>query len=172
MKSKTFWINRLNLIPHPEGGFYSEVYRSDEFIPLSALNKRYSKAHRMGTSIYFLLPGDSFSAFHRLKSDELWHFYTGHTVILYLLYPDGQLEKKLLGPDIESGEQFQVLIPYGVWFAAQVHNGVASDPFCYALVGCTVAPGFEFEDFELARRDDLLSQFPEHEDIILRFTRK
>ncbi|MHB2153535.1 cupin domain-containing protein [Calditrichota bacterium GD2] len=172
MKSKTFWINRLNLIPHPEGGFYSEVYRSDEFIPLAALNKRYSKAHRMGTSIYFLLPGDSFSAFHRLKSDELWHFYTGQAVVLYLLYPDGQLKQKLLGPDIEKGEQFQLLIPHGVWFAAQVLNGVASDAFSYALVGCTVAPGFEFEDFELARRDDLLSQFPEHEDIILRFTRK
>ncbi len=166
MKDQHYWIQHLDLKPHPEGGYYREIYRSDEKIPAAALDKRFNSDHHFSTSIYFLLPGDSFSALHRLKSDEIWHFYTGHSLTLYLLFPDGKLEEKHMGPNIEKGESFQIVIPHGVWFGARVHR---VDGF--ALVGCTVAPGFEFEDFELAKRDQLLKQFPQHRQIIESLTR-
>ncbi len=166
MKDQQFWIKQLGLKPHPEGGFYQEVYRSAEKIPVASLDKRFNQDHCFSTSIYFLLPGDSFSAFHRLRSDEIWHFYTGHSLTLYLLFPDGTLAKKQLGPNVEKGERFQIVIPHGVWFGARLNR---SDG--YALVGCTVSPGFEFADFELASRERLLEQFPQHQEIIESLTR-
>ena len=166
MKNQDFWIKYLQLKPHPEGGFYREVYRSEEKISTTALGERFQKDHSFATSIYFLLPGNSFSAFHRLKSDEIWHFYTGHALTLFLLFPDGTLRQEALGPEPDKGQQFQVVIPHGVWFAARVNQKQS-----YALVGCTVAPGFEFEDFELAKRDFLLKKFPQHKTLISDLTR-
>ncbi len=167
MKEQNFWIQQLQLKPHPEGGYYREVYRSTEQIAKQALPERYATDHCFSTSIYFLLPADSFSAFHRLKSDEIWHFYLGDSVTLFLLTEDGKLHTRRLGNLVEQGEQLQLVIPHGVWFAAQVSHPQHG----YALLGCTVAPGFEFADFELANQQQLLNQFPQHEKIIKRLTR-
>ncbi len=167
MKSMAYWIEKLELMPHPEGGYFSEVYRSNEMIAQAALPGRYHRAHSFSTSIYFLIPGDSFSALHRLRSDEIWHFYYGAPLTLTMIWPDGKLEQKELGPELDKGQQFQIVIPHGVWFGGRPKQAGG-----YTLIGCTVAPGFEYEDFELAKRQDLLARFPEHADIIRELTRQ
>lgn len=159
-------IETLRLQPHPEGGFFREVYRSAGIIPAQSLSVDYGGARSISTSIYFLLPGDTFSAFHRLRSDEVWHFYLGDPITLHLIHPDGRHEKILVGPDVEHDEQLQVVIPAGAWFAARVEK-----PEGWALIGCTVAPGFDFADFELADRSTLVARFPEHATMITSFTR-
>lgn len=120
----------------------------------------------MATAIYFLLPGDQFSALHRLRSDEVWHFYAGSSLTLHIIDPQGCLTQKKLGTNPDKGESFQVVVEAGCWFGATV-----DDPQGYALVGCTVAPGFEFEDFELGNRQQLLEQYPQHRELIERLTR-
>jgi len=159
------WISNLKLVAHPEGGYFSEVYRSEETISENCLNKRYSVSHSISTSIYFLLKENDFSAFHRIKSDEIWHFYDGLTIQTYLIFPDGNFEIKKLGLNFEQNELPQVVIPKNVWFAAKPisENG-------YTLVGCTVAPGFDFADFELAKRDELLQKYPQHKSLITQLT--
>ncbi len=104
---------------------------------------------------------------HRLKSDEIWHFYSGSSVRISMIFADGALHQKTLGPHPEEGETFQVVIPRGCWFGAKV-----PDEKGYVLVGCTVAPGFEFDDFELGKRASLLQQFPQHRALILELTRR
>jgi len=158
-------VEALNLQPHPEGGFFRELYRSAETIPAALLPSDYKGDRSVSTAIYFLLPGTMFSAFHRLRSDEIWHFYLGDTIVLHLLHPEGRHEIIRVGQDLMHGEQCQVLIPAGAWFAAKVARVEG-----WALIGCTVAPGFDFADFELARRADLLARFPQHEKIIHAFT--
>ena len=160
------WIKKLDLQPHPEGGYFKEIYHSEELIPINALPSRYNGPRSFGTSIYYLLELDQFSSFHRLKSDELWHFYDGSSVQLYLLFPDGQLNKIILGPEIEDKEFLQITIPAGCWFAAH-----PVDENSFSLAGCTVFPGFDFDDFELADRIKLISEFPQYEDIINKLTR-
>lgn len=169
IKNAAYWIHRLQLQEHPEGGYYAEVYRSEESISKDGLPDRFEGPRSMGTSIYFLLHGDTFSAFHRIKSDEGWHFYTGnHPVHLYVIAPDGTLTEHILGSDFEARQKFQAVVPAGHWFAARA--GYAQED--YALVGCTVSPGFDFQDFEMAEREELLKQFPQHEVLIKRFTRE
>jgi uncharacterized protein len=161
------WIASLGLVPHPEGGFYRETYRAAETIAADHLPARFPGARAFSTAIYFLLPGDQVSLLHRIKSDEVWHFYAGTSLTLALIHPDdGRLEECRLGPDPERGERFQVLVPAGRWYGASV-----DDPDSYALVGGTVAPGFDFADFELADRETLLARFPQHRPVILRLTR-
>ena len=168
MRDAQYWIDHLHLQAHPEGGFFAEVYRSTEEIPAAGLPDRYGAPRRMGTSIYFLLRGDRFSAFHRIKSDEGWHYYTGtHPVELLVLSPEGELRTHWLGPEFEAGQRFQAVVPAGHWFAARVGHTEAD----YALVGCTVAPGFDFADFELADRQALQAAFPQHEGVIEALTR-
>lgn len=159
------WISNLKLVAHPEGGYFSEVYRSEETISENCLNKRYLVSHSISTSIYFLLDGSDFSAFHRIKSDEIWHFYDGLPTKIYLIFPDGNFEIKKLGLDFEQNELPQVVIPKNVWFAAKP---LAENSF--SLVGCTVAPGFDFADFELAKRDELLQKYPQHKSLITQLT--
>jgi predicted cupin superfamily sugar epimerase len=161
-----YWIKTLNLAPHPEGGYFRQTYRSDLSLPASALPAEFSGPRPASTAIYFLIDGENFSALHRLRSDEMWHFYSGGALVVHELSPDGSYTEKLLGSDPGAGEQMQLVVPAGHWFAACVR-----DPATYSLVGCTVAPGFDFADFELARRDDLLRQYPQHRDLIVRFTR-
>ncbi len=161
-----YWIDKLNLQPHPEGGYYREVYRSAEYIPQSGLPERYEKAHVFATSIFFLLPGTDFSALHRLRSDEIWHFYAGSALTITMIDQEGNLEQTVLGNNPEKGESLQAVIPHGVWFGARVNDAEG-----FALAGCTVAPGFEFEDFELGNRRKLLAEFPQHSEIIKRLTR-
>lgn len=166
MKSAQYWIDQLGLARHPEGGYFASAYRSDEWLAAEALPSRYDGRRQMGSSIYFLVTTEHFSAFHRLRTDEIWHFYTGSCLTLHLLHPDGSYEKKPLGPAFEAGERFQHVVKAGAWFAAEV-----AAPDAYALVGCTLAPGFDFADFELAQREVLTAQHPLHADRIASLTR-
>ena len=160
------YIDKLQLISHPEGGYFREVYRSDELISKVHLPNRYDSSRVFSTSIYFLLEGKQVSKFHRLNSDEQWHFYDGSALLLYTIDDSGRLYKSLLGNRIEDGTTFQVNIKRGTWFGAELF-----DKSSFALVGCTVAPGFDFDDFELGKRDDLINSFPEHHEIINKLTR-
>jgi uncharacterized protein len=164
MKPAAYWIDQLKLTAHPEGGFYREMYRSEESIPQEGLPNRFSGARSFSTGIYFLLRSQDFSAFHRIHSDEMWHFYAGSSLTIYVLDGDS-LGTHRLGLAIEEGERPQVVIPAGKWFAARVNH-----PDSYVLAGCTVAPGFDFKDFELADRASLLNEIPSQRAIIEQFT--
>jgi uncharacterized protein len=163
--SAQFWINHLGLTKHPEGGYFREVYRSDEIISKKGLPERYTSFRPFSTSIYFLLESHEFSAFHRLKSDEVWHFYCGSSITIYVINPRGDLNRWVLGPDPGKGEVFQQTIQMGCWFAATVNE---NDSF--TLTGCNVSPGFDFEDFELGKKDYLVRQFPKHSGLFERLT--
>lgn len=158
-------IDKLNLHPHPEGGFFKEVYRSEEVISQSALAEKYDGERNCCTSIYFMLTADSFSAFHRINQDEIWHFYQGGTIDLHIISPQGEHRLVKVGADLLNGEVPQVVVLAGHWFAAKV-----SGDQDYALVGCTVSPGFDFRDFELAEREKLTEEYPQHKDLIASFT--
>ncbi len=160
-----YWIKKLNLTKHPEGGYFKESYRSNETIDGAHLPKRFGGRRCFSTAIYFLLKSDSFSALHRIKSDELWHFYCGSPLTLYCINPEGMLFEIKLGNNLEAGELFQAHVNAGWWFGAKVNA-----PDSYTLVGCTVAPGFEFEDFELGDRRQLIKAFPRHRKIITELT--
>ena len=159
------YIGQLQLSPHPEGGYFREIYRSDETLLNNNLPSRYSSSKAFSTSIYFLLEGSQVSKFHKLKSDEQWHFYDGTAIILYTIDDEGEFGSKLVGSKVEDGESFQVNIKRGTWFGAEV-----IDKTSFALAGCTVAPGFDFSDFELAKRDNLLKDCPMHKEIIIKLT--
>lgn len=155
------WIERLQLEPHPEGGFYRVTYQSEVWIPQSGLPTEFAAARRVATSIYYLLSDDDFSALHRLRADELWHFHAGSDLVVHVIDPAGERS------DIRIGEgNFQAVVKAGNWFGTRL---VQQDSF--ALVGCTVAPGFDFADFEIARREELSRQFPQHRDLITALTR-
>ncbi len=156
-------IRNLKLQPHPEGGWFSETYRSAESIAAPHLPARYGAPRAFSTAIYFLLEAGQFSAFHRLRSDELWFHHAGGTLDTWRITPDGALHTAQLGP---AAAHWQILFPQGDWFAARPTPGTD-----FALVGCTVAPGFDFADFELAQRDALTAQFPTHREIIHHLTR-
>ncbi len=163
-RNAQYWIDKLQLTPHVEGGAYGEVYRANLILPHSALTKTHNSDRNAMTSIYFLLQHGEFSAFHRIASDELWHRYDGGTLCIYEITPDGQLIRHLLG--IEEGAMPFVMIPAGSWFGSRVEQ---EDSF--TLCGCTVAPGFDFADFELADRKALSAQYPAHSGIIAEMTR-
>jgi len=167
IKDADTWIAALNLHPHPEGGHYRQVYRSREMLEPRGLPERFTSSKACSTAIYFLLKGDEVSAFHRIKSDELWHLYAGDPLDIHILHEDGELQTLTLGLDIAAGQRPFQAVPAGVWFGAML-----PDPDSFALVGCTVAPGFDFEDFELAQRDVLLEHYPEHHTIIKHLTRE
>jgi hypothetical protein len=160
-KKAAYWIEKLNLLPHPEGGYFAETYRSEEGVKHEHLPVRYSGDRSFATAIYFLVHGGSFSALHRIKSDEIWHFYAGSRLTIYVIDPGGQLEEIHVGSDFEKGEVFQAAVKAGSWFGSRVY-----DSSSFALVGCTVSPGFDFDDFELADRATLVRQFPQHRDVI------
>jgi predicted cupin superfamily sugar epimerase len=164
MNDVNYWINHLQLLPHPEGGFYKETYRSKEVIEASALPDRFKGDRHFSTAIYFLLRSEDRSVFHRIKSDELWHFYQGSTLLIYVFVKD-ELKIFRLGSDLEKGELLQLVIPANCWFGAEVEN-----PNSFTLCGCTVSPGFDFQDFEMAERDDLLADHPEHAEAIIHLT--
>jgi len=159
-------IRLLQLQPHPrEGGYFRETYRAAEKIPAAALAARYSGPRSHATAIYYLLTPTTFSALHRLASDEIFHFYAGDPVRMLQLFPDGRGKTILLGSDIGQGHSPQVIVPRGVWQGSLLESGGA-----YALLGCTVAPGFEYADYETGRRDELLAQYPEFADWIRRLS--
>ncbi|AFL79861.1 hypothetical protein Aeqsu_0347 [Aequorivita sublithincola DSM 14238] len=158
-------ISQLELQPHPEGGYFKETYRSNGEIKKDSLDKAYNGTRSYSTCIYFLLTSANFSAFHRVKQDEIWHFYDGSPIRLHIISEAGLHTKHLIGRDFNNGETPQLIVPGGCWFAAEVINEDA-----YSLVGCTVAPGFSFEDFELKSKKDLVALFPDNEEIISRLT--
>ncbi|WP_109298799.1 cupin domain-containing protein [Aquimarina sp. AU474] len=159
-------VNDLKLEPHPEGGFYKEVYRSKGLVSKESLGADFSGDRNYCTSIYFLLTSDNFSAFHRIKQDEIWHHYDGASLYVHVIDVEGGYQKYTVGKHFDKGESPQLVVPAGSWFASSV-KGESN----YSLVGCTVAPGFDFDDFELANKQDLTSQFPDHGDVIERYTR-
>lgn len=166
-RSSAFWIEALGLRPHPEGGWYRETYRSSETVAGEHLPPRFGGARCFSTAIYFLLPGGEFSALHRIKSDEIWHFYAGSPLTLVAIDAAGTLTETVLGRRPERGESFQARVPAGSWYGAWIE-----DPTSYALVGGTVAPGFDFADFELAERAALEALHPQHRALIRRLTRE
>ena len=158
-------IKKLNLEAHPEGGYFRETYRSMAEISEPALGGAYEGYRNVSTCIYFLLTSEKFSAFHRIKQDEIWHFYSGNTLRLHLISEAGVYSNQLIGSHIFEGEVPQFVVKGGDWFAAEV---IQDDG--YALVGCTVAPGFSFDDFELASAETLTALFPSHKEIIQQLT--
>ncbi|HEY8511607.1 MAG TPA: cupin domain-containing protein [Cyclobacteriaceae bacterium] len=160
MHTADYWIEHLGLKPHPEGGFYRETYRAKEDIPAEGLPLRYRASRSFSTAIFFLLRSSDRSLFHRIKSDEIWHFYYGGRLALYQL-SEPSSDVIYLGSHPDKGERLQAVVPAGTWFGAKV-----VDPDSYCLCGCTVAPGFDFGDFETARRSELLNAYPSQAEII------
>lgn len=166
MKPGADWIERLGLVPHPEGGFYREVYRSGDLITPSGLPARYSGPRALATAIYYLLSGEDFSALHRLRSDEIWNFYLGSPLAIFMIGSSGELSEHRLGRSLSAGEVLQAVVPAGHWFGAFV-----LEPGSFSLVGCTLVPGFDAADFELGSREELLRLYPRHRSAILKLTR-
>jgi predicted cupin superfamily sugar epimerase len=150
-----------------EGGYYVETYRTAEQIKKAALPPSFSGNRNISTAILYLLTADTVSFLHRLKSDEMFHFYLGDPVTMLQLHPDGRSEITTLGHDILNGQKVQVMVPKGVWQGAFV-----KDDGRFALMGCTVTPGFDFADYEQADRKQLLKQYPAYKDLITRLTRQ
>jgi len=164
-RTAEYWINRLQLATHIEGGAFREIYRSPVLAPLSALPSTFTGDRNFCTSIYFLLQQHQFSAFHKIKSDEVWHFYYGDALIVYEIDQQGRMIEHRLGCDPDNQESFQCVIAAGNWFAARLAPG--GD---YALVGCTVSPGFDFADFELVKQKELIAAYPQHAALIKELT--
>ena len=160
-------IQQYQLKVHPEGGYYKETYRSGEKISREALPARFTGDQVFSTAIYFLLEQGDFSTFHKIKSDECWHFYAGQALLVYVITDNGTLEVIHLGNDIGNGELFQFVVPAGCWFASE-----PAPESLFSFVGCTVAPGFDFEDFELARVEALINLYPKHAAIIKKLCRQ
>jgi len=158
-------IEKYQLIPHPEGGYFRETYRSEGVIPHQALPDNFKGDRNYCTGIYFLLPQGTKSCLHRIQSDEMWHFYLGGSMTLVLMHEDYGVQNIILGSDLQAGETVQFVVPAGWWF-----GGYPNSESAYSFVGCTVAPGFDFADFELGTRTDLISKFPESSELILKLT--
>ncbi len=160
-------INFFNLQPHQEGGYFAQIFQSNHLVKSTNKNRYDDENRSAGTSIYYLLKGSDFSAWHRIKSDEIWHHYRGSTIKIHVIDKKGNLITQLLGDPIKHREAvFQIIITADHWFSAEL-----IDKTSYCLVGCTVNPGFEFKDFELADRTLLSKQFPQHELMITQLTR-
>jgi uncharacterized protein len=154
-----------DLKPHPEGGYFRETYRSGERIAHGCLPARFGGDRCYSTAIYYLLPSGSVSRLHRIASDEVWHFYLGGPLTIFELPHDEPAIQVVLGSDVERGQRLQHVVRAGAWFGAYPSAG--SD---YCFVGCTVAPGFDFPDLEIANRHDLLDKYPKAKDVIEKLT--
>jgi len=170
-KNANYWIKKLNLEAHPEGGFYRQTYKADLVLPGEALPPNFTGPRAVSTAIYFLLQGKSFSAFHRLRSDELWHFYAGAPLLVHVIGESGEYSRIPLGSDPEAGEELQAVVKAGCWFASHLRDSHLRETTSFALVGCTVAPGFDFEDFELAKGKEMARRYPKHRQLIEKLTR-
>jgi predicted cupin superfamily sugar epimerase len=165
MDKRQYYIDKLQMIKHPEGGYYKETYRSDENISDRELSVKFEGTRPLATSIYFLLNSGEVSHFHRIKSDELWYFHDGAPLSIYVIDNGGNLVVHRLGLDIDNGEVPQVIVPKGTIFGAALNEKNQ-----YTLVGCMVSQGFEFRDFKLFTRQELLQKYPEHSDLIIKLT--
>jgi predicted cupin superfamily sugar epimerase len=166
-KTKEYWVKKLDLLHHPEGGFYKQTFKSENMVTIPG---KVETPHSACTDIYYLMGslviGD-FSAWHRLNNlEETWHHHYGNDVIIYIIDSAGNLTENHLG--YADKAQLQIHVPASSWFCAHVNS---ENPDDYALVSCTVHPGFDFNDFELANRESLSNEFPEYKNIIEKFTR-
>lgn len=157
-------ITRLDLEPHPEGGWFSKSYESDLMLPLS-IHSGSSGERNCSTSIYFLISGDNFSAFHRLRSDEMWYHHSGGALAIEILEAGDTHRQKVIGA-IEKGYKPQALAPSGTWFGSHLLGDQD-----WALVGCSVSPGFDYSDFEIGNRENLIRDYPDHAELIRLLTR-
>jgi predicted cupin superfamily sugar epimerase len=156
----------LGMLPLPrEGGYFVETHRSLQQLPLSALPSGYQGRRAAGTAIYYLLTPETCSAMHRLPGDEIFHFYLGDPVEMLQLHPDGRGETVVIGPNLAEGMRPQVIVPAGVWQGSHLIPGG-----CYALLGTTMAIGFDFQDYEGGSRDQLVEEYPQFSDLIERLT--
>lgn len=154
------WIENLQLIPHPEGGYFKENYRSEEsFSPIGFKGKR-----NYATSIYFLLEKGNISHFHQIESDELWYYHDGASLSVHFLYPNGKYEVHKVGKNILAGEVPQLVVPKGIIFASESTGD-------FSLVGCMVSPGFDFDDFKLFTSEELSARYPQHQHLVQKFTK-
>ncbi len=161
MQNRTarYWIEKLDLLKHPEGGWYKETYRSKNIIDKEALPERFSGSRNISTAIYYLLEKGDYSAFHRIKSDEIWHFHDGSPLEIIEINSKGELITHCLGLNSDIACVPQVIISAHSWFAARPLGS-------FTFVGCTVSPGFDFNDFEMADKQQLVTRFPNHSKII------
>lgn len=166
MQTAEYWIEHLQLEKHPEGGWFKEIYRDEGIIFRDGLPARYKGSRSYSTAIYYLLRSGECSALHRLISNEQWFHIDGNSLAIHTITPSGEYTKQMLGKNFDSGEKPFAVVLRENWFGATVES---SDSF--ALVGCIVAPGFDFDDFELAERTALAKKFPEHKEIIEALTR-
>lgn len=166
-KNAAYYIDVLGLTPHIEGGFFVRNYQSQGLIPAQVLPPAFQGDRHYSSAIYFLLEFGQFSAFHKIASDELWHFYAGERLMIYELDAEGNLLTQVLGNDLAAGEVFQAVVRAGHWFASRCEV-----PNAFSLVGCTVAPGFDYADFQLAEQRTLLQEYPQHADLIKQLCRK
>ena len=162
-KDATYWVNKLNLNEHPEGGYFVETATSEKTI----ISPEYNGIRCAFTAIYYLLVGEQFSSFHTMRSDELWHFCTGSTLTLHIIETDGELDEIRLGQNVDNGEKFQAVVKSGSWFGASV-----DDTTSYSLVGCIVSPGFDYQDWRLGDAEALIKLYPWHKSTIEKYTRK
>ena len=162
------WKLHLSLEKHPEGGFFAQTYKASESISKGALPERYDGDRSFSTGIYFMVESGNFSALHRIKSDEMWHFYDGSPLTIHVIDDNGEYAPILLGRNVDNGEVPQAVVKAGHVFGASI----VGNPDSYSLVGCTVAPGFDFKDFELLPRAALIEKYPQHEALIKKLTRE
>lgn len=160
------WITALQLRPHPEGGFFRETYRAAEGIKAEHLPPRFGGERSFCTAIYYLLRSQDFGALHTVKQDEVWHHYDGATVTLHVIDAEGKYSTMKLGRDLKLGATPQAALRGGLLFGATV-----DEPDSYALMGCTVSPGFDYRDFNMPGRAELLAKFPQQREVIERLTR-
>jgi uncharacterized protein len=154
-------IKTFDLEPHPEGGYFRETYRAEGLISHKFLPDTFNGARHYSTAILYLLTTGAKSRLHRIASDEVWHFYMGDPLTIVQLHPTGSVESVVLGHDILAEQRLQIIIPAGTWFGAYLNKGSQ-----YSFVGCTVSPGFDFADFELGKREQLMKQFPHAQELI------
>ncbi len=166
MSTAKYWKDHLNLIPHPEGGYYKETYRSNIQIETAKIPGDYDGPRSLYTCIYYLLEREDFSAFHKVASDEFWYFLEGANILIHQIDSKGELSVIKLGRNIHLGETLLHLVPANTWFCAEVENKSG-----YALVSCSVHPGFDFKDFEMGSYEGLMELYPKQQSIIRRFTR-
>ena len=164
-KDASYWIHALGMEKHPEGGYFCEQYKCSETVSDQEITLAVAGRRSLATSIYFLLPAGEVSRFHRLKSDEVWYFHDGNPVVIYMIDRMGNLSEIRLGTDTENGERPQAIVPGGSIFGSAMDGKEG-----FSLVGCMVSPGFEYEDFELMSREELLFNYPQHREIILKLT--
>ena len=164
-KSVSYWTAKLNLIPHPEGGYYRETIRSEEVLPGNYTHSGIGGPRSLFTTIYFLLEEGQFSAFHKLQADEIWFFHAGGPLDVHIISREGLLKTFTLGMEPEEQQHFHLLVEQQQWFASTPKTNSG-----YALVSCVTAPGFDFADFELANRSALVEAYPQHEALIRAYT--